>query len=120
MLDDGALSISTPHTITALRINGVWQAAGTYTPPTAPAASSGSGSLIVTTDGPTGFPRGSTASPRSPPTTNSPPPIPTTTATLHPAARLSKIKKLRIFTYYLRILTRTFPRVYDIIYGPSY
>jgi autotransporter-associated beta strand protein len=54
-LDDGALSISTPHTITALRINGVWQAAGTYTAANSSGRISGTGSLIVTTDGPAGF-----------------------------------------------------------------
>lgn len=54
-LDGGALSISTPHTITALRINGVWQAAGTYNSANSSSRITGSGSLIVTTNGPTGF-----------------------------------------------------------------
>jgi autotransporter-associated beta strand protein len=55
MLDAGALSLSSSHTITALRINGIWQAAGTYNSANSSTRISGSGSLIVTTNGPTGF-----------------------------------------------------------------
>lgn len=55
MLDGGAISLSSPHTITALRINGVWQAPGTYTAANSSGRISGAGSLIVTSSGPTGF-----------------------------------------------------------------
>lgn len=54
-LQGGAISLSTNQTITALRLNGVWQAAGTYTASNAAGRISGSGSLIVTTAGPSGF-----------------------------------------------------------------
>ena len=56
MLDAGALSISsaTAQTITALRINGVWQPAGTYNS-TNTSGRLSAGSLIVTTNGPVGL-----------------------------------------------------------------
>jgi autotransporter-associated beta strand protein len=53
-LDGGVVNFSTAHTITALRINGVWQPAGTYTSANS-SGRIGSGSLIVTTNGPSGF-----------------------------------------------------------------
>jgi autotransporter-associated beta strand protein len=55
MLDAGAISLSAAHTITALRINGVWQPAGTYTSANSSGRIAGTGSLIVTTAGPSGF-----------------------------------------------------------------
>ena len=54
-LQAGALSLASAHTITALRINGAWQAPGTYTAANSSGRISGSGSLVVTTSGPTGF-----------------------------------------------------------------
>jgi len=54
-LEAGALGISSAHTITALRINGVWQAPGTYTSANSSSRITGSGSLIVTTNGPASF-----------------------------------------------------------------
>ncbi len=55
ILDGGALNLASTHTITALRINGVWQPANTYTSANSSSRISGSGSLIVTTAGPIGF-----------------------------------------------------------------
>jgi autotransporter-associated beta strand protein len=54
-LQAGTVSIAHPHTITALRLNGVWQAPGTYTATHPSGRIAGSGSLIVTTAGPSGF-----------------------------------------------------------------
>jgi autotransporter-associated beta strand protein len=54
-LDAGALNLFSPHTITALRINGIWQPPGTYTAANSSTRITGSGSLIVTTNGPTSF-----------------------------------------------------------------
>ncbi len=54
-LDAGVLSLSSAHTVTALRINGVWQPAGTYHSTNSSGRLSGTGSLIVTTSGPTAF-----------------------------------------------------------------
>ena len=53
-LDGGVLNLSSAQTITALRINGVWQPAGTYTSSNS-SGRIGSGSLLVTTNGPSGF-----------------------------------------------------------------
>jgi autotransporter-associated beta strand protein len=55
MLDGGALSISSAHTIAGLRINGAWMPAGTYTSSQGGGRIAGTGSLIVTTDGPINF-----------------------------------------------------------------
>ena len=54
-LDAGVLNLSSSHTITALRINGVWQPSGTYNSANSSSRISGAGSLIVTTSGPTAF-----------------------------------------------------------------
>jgi len=56
MLDGGVLSLSSSHTVSALRINGVWQAPGTYTSANSSGRISGTGSLTVLTAGPIGFP----------------------------------------------------------------
>ena len=55
MLDGGALSLAAPYTITALRINGVWQPIGTYNSANSAGRIAGTGSITVTTAGPTGF-----------------------------------------------------------------
>jgi len=54
-IDAGALSLNATHTITALRLNGVWQAPGTYTAANSSARILGTGSLVVTSAGPSGF-----------------------------------------------------------------
>jgi autotransporter-associated beta strand protein len=54
-LDAGVLNLSSSHTISALRINGVWQPAGTYNSANSSGRLSGAGSLIVTTSGPAAF-----------------------------------------------------------------
>ncbi|TAE76961.1 MAG: hypothetical protein EAZ65_08175 [Verrucomicrobia bacterium] len=54
-LQAGVLALSSAHNITALRINGVWQAPGTYTAANSSGRLGGSGSLIVATAGPSGF-----------------------------------------------------------------
>ena len=54
-LDAGVLNLSFSHTITALRINGVWQPAGTYHSTNSAGRITGAGSLIVTTSGPAAF-----------------------------------------------------------------
>lgn len=55
ILDGGALALSSPHTITALRIDGVWQPAGTYNSTNSSGRISGSGTLTVTASGPAAF-----------------------------------------------------------------
>lgn len=55
MLDGGAISLSSAQTIAGLRLNGVWMSAGTYTSSHPSGRISGTGSLIVTTDGPINF-----------------------------------------------------------------
>jgi hypothetical protein len=55
MIDAGAISVSSSHTITALRLNGSWMPAGTYTSANSSGRIAGTGSLVVTTNGPIGF-----------------------------------------------------------------
>ncbi len=55
MLDGGALSLSSAQTIAGLRLNGVWMPAGTYTSSHPSGRIAGTGSLIVTTNGPVNF-----------------------------------------------------------------
>ena len=55
MLDGGALSLASGHTVTALRINGAWMPAGIYNSANSSGRISGGGSLTVTTSGPSGF-----------------------------------------------------------------
>ena len=55
MLDAGTLSLTTAQTITALRLNGVWKPAGTYSSANGLGRITGSGALIVTTGGPNSF-----------------------------------------------------------------
>ena len=54
-LQAGTLALSSAHTITALRLNGVWMPANTYNSANSSGRITGSGSLIVTTSGPVGF-----------------------------------------------------------------
>jgi autotransporter-associated beta strand protein len=54
-LQAGTVSIAHPHTITALRLNGAWMAPGTYTAAHPSGRISGTGSLVVTSAGPSGF-----------------------------------------------------------------
>lgn len=54
-ISQGTLGISSTHTITALSINGLWQPAGTYNSANSSGRITGSGSLVVTTNGPIGF-----------------------------------------------------------------
>jgi autotransporter-associated beta strand protein len=54
-LQAGTVSIAHPHAITALRLNGVWQAPGTYTAAHPSGRIGGAGSLVVATAGPSGF-----------------------------------------------------------------
>jgi hypothetical protein len=55
MLDGGALSLSSHQTVSALRLNGIWQPPGTYHSLNTSGRISGTGSLIVTTPGPIGL-----------------------------------------------------------------
>ncbi len=55
MLDSGSLNLSTNQTIAALRLNGTWQAAGTYNASNGQGRISGSGTLTVTSSGPSGY-----------------------------------------------------------------
>ena len=55
MIDAGAISLSTSHTITALRLNGAWMPVGTYTSANSSGRLAGAGSLSVTSNGPIGF-----------------------------------------------------------------
>lgn len=55
MLDAGALSLASSHTISALRINGTWQPPGVYTSANSGGRITGAGSLTVTASGPPGF-----------------------------------------------------------------
>jgi autotransporter-associated beta strand protein len=55
LLDAGVLSLSSSQSITALRINGVWQPAGTYNSANSSSRITGTGSLIVTASGPAAF-----------------------------------------------------------------
>jgi autotransporter-associated beta strand protein len=55
MLDGGVLSLSSAQTIAGLRLNGVWMPAGTYTSSHPSGRIAGTGSLIVTTNGPVNF-----------------------------------------------------------------
>ncbi len=54
-LDAGTLNLSSSHTVTSLRINGVWQPSGTYNSANSSGRISGAGSLIVTASGPAAF-----------------------------------------------------------------
>jgi autotransporter-associated beta strand protein len=56
MIEAGALSLNATHTITSLRLNGLWQAPGTYSAANSSGRIVGTGSLIVTSPGPVGFP----------------------------------------------------------------
>lgn len=55
VLDAGALSLSSNHTVSALRLNGIWQAPGTYDFRNTAGRISGAGTLTVTTAGPIGL-----------------------------------------------------------------
>lgn len=54
-IDNGILNLTATHTVTALRLNGVWKTAGTYNSTNSSGRIAGAGSLIVTTSGPAGF-----------------------------------------------------------------
>lgn len=55
LLDGGAISISSAHTISSLRLDGAWMPPGTYNAANASGRIVGTGSLVVTSGGPIGF-----------------------------------------------------------------